>query len=84
MEENSDSNKSIEYVMVSSETVDFGKNNFIEIARKKAITSDGETEFISLSRGYYQKDRSKRFKKSVSIPDDPKIRSFIAEKLAKI
>ncbi len=84
MEGSNDSKKPIEYVMISSEVVDFGKNNFIEVARKKAITDKGETEFISLSRGYYQKDRSKRFKSSISIPDDPQVRNFIAEKLGKI
>ena len=83
MEENNDAKKAIEYVMISSEVVDFGKNNFLEVARKKAVTDKGETEFISLSRGYQQKDRSKRFKSSITIPDDPKVRAFIADKLAK-
>ncbi len=84
MEETNDSKKAIEYVMISSEVVDFGKNNFLEVARKKAVTDKGETEFISLSRGYYQKDRTKRFKSSISIPDDPQVRAFIADKLTKI
>ncbi len=46
----------------------FGKNNFLEIAKKKAITKDGQNEFISVSRGFYAPDGEKRFRKSIAIP----------------
>jgi len=73
--------KKVDFVTISSEKIPFGRNNFIEIARKKAITDDGENEFISLSRGYYLPDGSERFKKSVTIPDDAKIKDFVVEKI---
>jgi hypothetical protein len=73
--------KKVDFVTISSEKIPFGRNNFIEIARKKAITEDGENEFISLSRGYYLPDGSERFKKSVTIPDDAKIKDFVVEKI---
>jgi hypothetical protein len=73
--------KKVDFVTISSEKIPFGRNNFIEIARKKAITEDGENEFISLSRGYYLPDGSERFKKSVTIPDDVKIKDFVVEKI---
>ena len=54
------------------------------MARKKAITKEGENEFISLSRGYYLPDGTERFKKSVTIPDNPKIKDFVIDKIRTI
>ncbi len=71
----------VRFETVSADTVSFGKNNFLEIARKKAITDDGENEFISLSRGYYLSDGSARFKRSLTIPDEEEIKEFVAEKI---
>jgi len=73
--------KNVDFITLSAEKIPFGRNNFIEVARKKAITKEGENEFISLSRGYYLPDGTERFKKSVTIPDDPKIKDFVIEKI---
>ena len=76
--------------MVDFETVDFknipfGRNNFIEIARKKAILENGgANEFISISRGYFQGDDTKRYKNSVTIPLDEEVRKQIAQYVMEI
>ena len=70
-----------EFVTIRAEKINFGRNNFLEVARKRATTAEGSNEFISVSRGYYLPDKSERFKRSLTIPDDPEIRSFIAEKI---
>ncbi len=69
----------VEFETIDSKKIDFGRNNFLEVARKKAITEDGVNEFISVSRGYYLPDKSERFKKSLTIPDEEEIRNFIAD-----
>jgi hypothetical protein len=71
----------VEFETIKAEKVNFGRNNFLEVARKRAKTSDGTNEFISLSRGYYLPDKTERFKRSLTIPDDPEIRAFVAEKI---
>jgi len=71
----------LEFETVKAEKIDFGRNNFLEVARKRAITPEGTNEFISVSRGYYLPDKSERFKRSLTIPDDPKIKDFVAEKI---
>ncbi len=71
----------VEFQTVKAEEVKFGKNNFLEIARKKAVTDEGDNEFISLSRGFYLPDGSKRFKRNIAIPDDPQIREFVAKQI---
>jgi hypothetical protein len=74
----------VEFATITSEKVHFGKNNFLEVARKKAITDEGENEFISVSRGYFLDDGSERFKRSLTIPDDMNIKKFIAEKIVEL
>ncbi len=71
----------VQFETIRAEKINFGRNNFLEVARKRATTADGTNEFISLSRGYYLPDKTERFKRSLTIPDDPEIRAFVAEKI---
>ena len=68
----------VEFETMKAEEVKFGKNNFIEVARKKAKAETGENEFIAISRGFFLPDGTKRFKRSIAVPDDKDIREFIA------
>lgn len=74
----------VEFQTVKAEEIKFGKNNFLEVARKKAIAEEGENEFIAISRGFFLPDGSKRFKKSLAIPDEKEIRDFVSKKLAEL
>ena len=69
--------KDVKFETISAEKIPFGRNNFIEVARKKAITKEGENEFISLSRGFFLPDGTEKFKKSITIPDDQLIKDFV-------
>jgi len=74
----------VQFETVKAEKINFGRNNFLEVARKRAKTPEGTNEFISVSRGYYLPDKTERFKRSLTIPDDPEIRSFVAEKIRSL
>lgn len=74
----------VQFETIRAEKINFGRNNFLEVARKRAKTAEGTNEFISVSRGYYLPDKSERFKRSLTIPDDPDIRAFIAEKIKSL
>ncbi len=76
--------KEVSFETVKAEIKEFGKNNFIEIARKKAVSEDGSTEFISVSRGYYARDGSRKFKRSITIPDDPETKAFMSEMIMNL
>ena len=78
-EDKSRRNDDVHFETIKAKKVNFGRNNFLEVARKRANTSDGSSEFISVSRGYYLPDKTERFKRSLTIPDDPEIRAFVAE-----
>lgn len=68
----------VEFETLKAEEVKFGSNNFIEVARKKAVSENGEREFISISRGYYI-DNDKKWKSSITLPDEKEKRAKIAE-----
>jgi len=62
----------VEFETIEVKEVKFGNDKFVEIARKKAIAEEGETEFISISRGFLTEEGDKRFSKgkNVSLPVD--------------
>lgn len=74
----------VEFQTVKAEEKKFGKNNFLEIARKKAVAEEGENEFIAISRGFFLPDGTKRFKKSLAIPDDKEIKDFVSSKIKEM
>ena len=74
----------VEFETIKAEELKFGKNNFIEIARKKAKTEEGESEFISLSRGFFLPDGTRRFKKSIAIPVDDEMLNFVAKAVKSV
>ncbi|HEY7587409.1 MAG TPA: hypothetical protein VIB49_01500 [Thermoplasmata archaeon] len=77
-------NADVQFETIRAEKINFGRNNFLEVARKRATTAEGTNEFISVSRGYYLPDKTERFKRSLTIPDDPEIKSFIADKIKNL
>ena len=74
----------VEFETITAEEVEFGRNNFIEVARKKAVGDEGEREFISLSRGYHLPDGTKKWKASITLPDEEEKREKIAELIKKL
>ncbi|MDD5503080.1 MAG: hypothetical protein PHH26_06435 [Candidatus Thermoplasmatota archaeon] len=74
----------VEFETIKAEEVKFGKNNFIEVARKKAKVPEGENEFISISRGYTLPDGTKKWKTSLTIPLDQGVIDFVSDKLKQM
>ncbi len=74
----------VEYKTMKAEHKTFGKNNFIEISRKKAVAEDGERDFISLARGFITMNGERRYKQSVTIPDSKEVIDFIRDKLKEM
>lgn len=69
----------VEFETMKAEEVKFGKNNFIEVARKKAIGEALSKEFLAVSRGFYLPDGTKKWKSSITLPDEEDKRKRIAE-----
>ena len=74
----------VEFKTLKSDEIKFGDFNFIEIARKKAVSERGEKEFISLSRGIYTLNKEKRYQKSFTIPLSEEVVDFISKKIKEM
>ncbi|MEM5792953.1 MAG: hypothetical protein QXY45_01150 [Candidatus Aenigmatarchaeota archaeon] len=74
----------VEYKTIKSEEIKVGSNDFIEVARKKAVSETGENEFISISRGFLMMDGSKRYRKSFTIPIQKDVVEFVAKKIKEM
>ena len=74
----------VEFETIKSEEIKFGNNNFMEVARKKTVTEDGENEFICVARGFFMQNGDKRYKKSFTIPLENDIINFISEKIKEM
>jgi hypothetical protein len=74
----------VKFETLKSEEINFGRNNFLEIARKVAKVENSENEFIQIARGFFAPDGSRRYKKTIAIPDNKELKEFIAEKIVEI
>ncbi|MBI4018364.1 MAG: hypothetical protein HY368_02040 [Candidatus Aenigmarchaeota archaeon] len=74
----------VTFETVKSEEIKFGSANFLEIARKKAVSEEGENEFISISRGFMTRTGERRYKKSIAVPVQKEILDFLADALKKM
>lgn len=71
----------VTFETIKAEEIKFGNNNFLEIARKKAVSEDGENEFIAISRGFITPNGEKRYRKSFAVPINQDVINFIVENL---
>ena len=74
----------VEFQTINSDEIKFGANNFIEVARKKAVSDEGENTFISLSRGFTARTGEKRYKKSFALPLDKNVVDFVSQKIKEM
>lgn len=74
----------VEFETIKAEEVKFGKNNFVEVSRRKVITPGGENEFIAISRGYYLPDGTKRWRSSIALPNEKDKREEIANLITSL
>jgi len=74
----------VEFETIKAEEIKFGNNNFLEIARKRAITDEGENTFISLSRGFITQTGERRYRKSFAIPINDEVIDFVADTIKKV
>lgn len=74
----------VDFQTIDGTEVKFGDNDFIQVARKKAVSEDGENVFLSLSRGFFGDDDERVWKKNFSIPDDDEVLDEIIEALEEL
>ena len=76
--------RKVEFETMKAEFVDLGNGKFLEIARKKAKTEDGENEFVSISRGFVLPNGEKRYLKSFTLPKEKDMLEKISSLLMEV
>jgi hypothetical protein len=74
----------VEFETIDTKEIKFGTNKFLEVARKKAKTEEGENEFISISKGFVTPTGQKRFKNALGFPAEKEILNGLIEALQGI
>lgn len=64
---------------VNETTTKFGKNTYLDVSRKKLKEGGATSEFIVISRGYYETDGTKRWTKFITLPADADLRKWLAD-----
>jgi hypothetical protein len=72
----------MEYETISSEYLDYGRNKFLEMSKKKPLP-DGEI-FLNISKGYYTPEGERRYQKGIGFPNDKEFVKELIDKLKKI
>ncbi len=84
MAEQAEYETNVTFQTEKSEEIKFGNNNFLEVARKKAVTGEGENEFVSISRGFFTPEGEKRFRKSIAMPVEKEVVDGVVDALKKM
>ncbi|MFP4115942.1 MAG: hypothetical protein ACLFTQ_01945 [Candidatus Aenigmatarchaeota archaeon] len=74
----------VDFETLEGTEVTFGGNDFIQVARKKAVDEDSENVFLSLSKGFFGDNDERIWQKNFSIPDDEEVLDEIIEALKKL
>jgi len=74
----------VEFETIETKEIKFGNNKFLEVARKRAKTPEGENEFISISKGFVTPTGQKRFKNALGFPAEDDIKNGLIEALQGI
>jgi hypothetical protein len=78
----------MEYETILSEYVNYGRNKFIEISKKRVKPEDGSKPenafFVNISKGYYAPDGEKRYQRGIGFPPEEAIVNSLIEKLQNV
>jgi hypothetical protein len=72
----------MEYETILSEYVEYGRNKFIEISKKKVVPENAV--FLNISKGYYTPDGNKRYQRGIGFPPEEAIVTGLIDKLQTV
>jgi len=72
----------MEYQTIVSEYVDYGRNKFLEISKKKVKPDD--TVFLNISKGFYTPEGEKRYQRGIGFPNEKDIVDNLISKLKTV
>lgn len=73
-----------QYETIEEQVRDFGNRSYLQVARKSVSDGDESTEFIVITRGFYDDDDTRRWTKFVTIPAEDDLAAFVAEAVGQV
>ena len=74
----------VEYNTLKEKVFKFGNNNFLEVSIRSLIDGDKEVFYISLSRGFINREGNKIYKKNFTLPYDKELLGEVIKELKEI
>ncbi|MBU3904653.1 MAG: hypothetical protein KJ906_00695 [Nanoarchaeota archaeon] len=74
----------VEFETKNVKEIKFGNNKFLEVALKVAKTENGDSEFVSVSKGFITNEGQKRFKNALGFPAEKDLRDQLVAALQEI
>ena len=72
------------YETVRSEVKRFGKNSYMEVSRQRLRQGKTATDFLVVTRGYFEKDGTRQWTRFVTVPDDPQLKAWLRRSLRRV
>lgn len=72
----------MEYETIVAEYVDYGRNKFVEVSRKRVLPEGNE--FLNISKGYYTPNGERRYQGGIGFPVEEEIVNNLVEKLQSL
>ena len=72
----------MEYETLFAEYVNYGRNKFIELSKKRVVSENAV--FLNISKGYYTPNGEKRYRGSIGFPPERAIAEGLIEKLQAV
>jgi len=72
----------MEYETLLTEYVDYGRNKFIEVSKKRVVSENAV--FLNISKGYYTPNGEKKYRGGIGFPPEDEIVTGLIEKLHNV
>ena len=72
------------YETVRADVRRFGKNSYLEVSRQRLVEGRTTTDFLVVTRGFYEKDGRRTWTRFVTLPDDKELKAWVREALRRV
>lgn len=72
------------YEVLRGDVKRFGKNSYLEVTRQRLVTHGTQTEFLVVTRGFFDPDGTRYWTRLVTIPDDKELKAWLRRSLEEM
>lgn len=72
------------YETVRREVRRFGRNSYLEVTRQRLREGGTTTDFLVVTRGFFEEDGAPSWTRFVTIPDDKELKAWVRDALGRV